>query len=59
MVALYGNPRLESGDTPISGTVRKDENLADLERLPARDRDTELSSPLGDQPRPTLQEKKS
>ncbi len=28
MVAFYGNPRLESGETPISGKVRKDEHLA-------------------------------
>jgi uncharacterized membrane protein YoaK (UPF0700 family) len=55
MVAFYGNPRLESGET-ISGKVRKD--LAYLERVPARDSETEVSSPLGD-PIPTLQEKKS
>ena len=58
MVAFYGNPRLESGETPISGKVRKDEQLAYLERSPARDRATEVSSPLGDQPLPTLREKK-
>ena len=57
MVAFYGNPRLESGET-ISGEVRKDEHLAYLERSPARDRATEVSSPLGDQTPPTLREKK-
>ena len=46
MVAFYGNPRLESGET-ISGKVRKDEHLAHLERSPARDFETEVSSPLG------------
>jgi uncharacterized membrane protein YoaK (UPF0700 family) len=45
MVAFYGNPRLESGETPISDKVRKDEHLAYLERSPARDRATEVSSP--------------
>jgi hypothetical protein len=58
MVAFYGNPRLESGETPISGKVRKDEQLAYLERSPARDRATEVSSPLGDQPPPILREDK-
>jgi len=60
MVAFYVNPRLESGETPISGKVRKDEQLAYLERSPARDRATDISSPLGDQP-PTsiLREDKS
>jgi uncharacterized membrane protein YoaK (UPF0700 family) len=58
MVAFYGNPRLESGETPISGKVRKDDQLPYLERSPARDRPTEVSSPLGDQPLPTLREKK-
>ena len=59
MVAFYGNPRLESGETPISGKVHKDEHLAYLERSPARDLATEVSSPLGDQPLPTLREDKS
>ena len=59
MVAFYGNPRLESGETPTSDKVRKDEHLAYLERSPARDRATEVSSPLGDQPLPTLREDKS
>src|SRR6202040_2128583 len=47
----HGNPRLESGETPISGIsgkVRKDEHLAYLEQSPARDRAMEVSSPLGD-----------
>jgi uncharacterized membrane protein YoaK (UPF0700 family) len=60
MVAFYGNPRLESGETPISGKVRKDAHEAYLERSPARDRATQISSPLGDQPpTPTLREDKS
>jgi uncharacterized membrane protein YoaK (UPF0700 family) len=58
MVAFYGNPRLESGETPVSGELPKDEHLAYLERSPAHDRATEVSSPLGDQPLPTLREKK-
>ena len=60
MVAFYGNPSLESGETPISGKVREDEHLAYLERSPARDRATEVSSPMGDQPpTPILREDKS
>jgi len=60
MVAFNGNPRLESGETTISGQVRKGEHLAYLERSPARDRATESSSPLGDQPpTPILREDKS
>jgi uncharacterized membrane protein YoaK (UPF0700 family) len=58
VITFYGNARLESGETPISGKVRKDEQSAFLDRSPARDRATQVSSPLGDQPLPTLREKK-
>ena len=43
----------------MSGKVRKDAHVAYLERSPARDRATEISSPLGDQaPTPILREDK-
>jgi uncharacterized membrane protein YoaK (UPF0700 family) len=54
MIVFYGNPRLESGETPISSNVRKDEHLAYLERSPAPVRAADISSPLGDQPPPIL-----
>jgi uncharacterized membrane protein YoaK (UPF0700 family) len=43
MVAFYGNPRLESGETPMSGKVDKEAHVA-----------MEVSSPLGDQPPPPI-----
>jgi uncharacterized membrane protein YoaK (UPF0700 family) len=60
VTAFYRSSRLEWGDTSMSGKVRKDAHVAYLERSPARDRATEISSPLGDQPpTPILREDKS
>lgn len=58
VAAFYRSSRLGRGDTSMSGKVPKDEHLAYLERPPARDRATEVSPPSGDQPLPTLREKK-